>query len=350
MAIGPCGLSAGLESHATLEAARRQSRQPPDARLGRPSAGPEHRLGQAGAARRTRASISSRPRQLEQHTVEALERRNVDRDLRRRVLDRPRRPHQPGRLAPPRHRQRPARLLVELAHRSRTSAQGVRTVPTLAQSHRRAARTPGSRCRRTWSRSSPRGSSAPTGERWYLTDGGHFENTACYELLRRPVPFIIASDNGQDAVLHVRGSREPRAQGAHRSLRRHPLPVTLRHRDDRRAVAARRDRRARRLPDGGGRPARSPASPAASRARTPCWLTSTTKAPSGAGVGDALHQADADRRRTAGRARVPPAASGVSRRSPPSISSSTKRSGRQLPRAGQHRQAPTCPAGRAVRG
>ena len=39
----------------------------------------------------------------------------------------------------------------------------------------------------------------PNRERWYLTDGGHFENTACYELLRRRVPFIIASDNGQDA-------------------------------------------------------------------------------------------------------------------------------------------------------
>ena len=39
----------------------------------------------------------------------------------------------------------------------------------------------------------------PNRERWYLTDGGHFENSACYELLRRRVPFIIASDNGQDA-------------------------------------------------------------------------------------------------------------------------------------------------------
>jgi len=39
----------------------------------------------------------------------------------------------------------------------------------------------------------------PNRERWYLTDGGHFENTACYELLRRRVPFIIAADNGQDA-------------------------------------------------------------------------------------------------------------------------------------------------------
>ena len=40
----------------------------------------------------------------------------------------------------------------------------------------------------------------PNRERWYLSDGGHFENTACYELLRRRVPFIIACDAGQDAA------------------------------------------------------------------------------------------------------------------------------------------------------
>ena len=34
--------------------------------------------------------------------------------------------------------------------------------------------------------------------RWYLSDGGHFENTACYELLRRRLPFIIVIDNGCD--------------------------------------------------------------------------------------------------------------------------------------------------------
>ena len=33
---------------------------------------------------------------------------------------------------------------------------------------------------------------------WYLTDGGHFENTAVYELLRRRVGFILALDNGAD--------------------------------------------------------------------------------------------------------------------------------------------------------
>lgn len=34
--------------------------------------------------------------------------------------------------------------------------------------------------------------------RWYLTDGGHFENTGIYALLQRKVPFIVASDNGAD--------------------------------------------------------------------------------------------------------------------------------------------------------
>jgi hypothetical protein len=34
---------------------------------------------------------------------------------------------------------------------------------------------------------------------WYLSDGGHFENTAGYELIRRRVPSIIVLDNGHDA-------------------------------------------------------------------------------------------------------------------------------------------------------
>jgi hypothetical protein len=38
----------------------------------------------------------------------------------------------------------------------------------------------------------------PARRHWYLSDGGHFENTACYELIRRRVPFIICSDAGQD--------------------------------------------------------------------------------------------------------------------------------------------------------
>lgn len=38
----------------------------------------------------------------------------------------------------------------------------------------------------------------PERRHWYLSDGGHFENTACYELIRRRVPFIICSDAGQD--------------------------------------------------------------------------------------------------------------------------------------------------------
>ena len=34
--------------------------------------------------------------------------------------------------------------------------------------------------------------------RWYLSDGGHYENTGTYELIRRRIPFIITSDNGAD--------------------------------------------------------------------------------------------------------------------------------------------------------
>jgi hypothetical protein len=34
---------------------------------------------------------------------------------------------------------------------------------------------------------------------WYLSDGGHFENTGAYELVRRRLPFIILCDNGADA-------------------------------------------------------------------------------------------------------------------------------------------------------
>ncbi|SHM60536.1 patatin-like phospholipase family protein [Rhizobacter sp. OV335] len=33
---------------------------------------------------------------------------------------------------------------------------------------------------------------------WYLTDGGHFENTGVYELLRRRVGMVLACDNGAD--------------------------------------------------------------------------------------------------------------------------------------------------------
>lgn len=34
--------------------------------------------------------------------------------------------------------------------------------------------------------------------RWYLTDGGHFDNTGAYALLQRQLDFIIVSDNGAD--------------------------------------------------------------------------------------------------------------------------------------------------------
>lgn len=33
---------------------------------------------------------------------------------------------------------------------------------------------------------------------WYLSDGGHFENTAAYELIRRRLPLIIITDGGAD--------------------------------------------------------------------------------------------------------------------------------------------------------
>jgi choline dehydrogenase-like flavoprotein/predicted acylesterase/phospholipase RssA len=39
----------------------------------------------------------------------------------------------------------------------------------------------------------------PSRQYWYLTDGGHFDNTALYELLRRKVEFIIACDATDDA-------------------------------------------------------------------------------------------------------------------------------------------------------
>ncbi len=33
---------------------------------------------------------------------------------------------------------------------------------------------------------------------WFLSDGGHFENTGCYELLRRQIPVIVVCDDGAD--------------------------------------------------------------------------------------------------------------------------------------------------------
>lgn len=38
----------------------------------------------------------------------------------------------------------------------------------------------------------------PTEQYCYLSDGGHFENTGAYELVRRRLPFITVSDNGMD--------------------------------------------------------------------------------------------------------------------------------------------------------
>ncbi|WP_299694090.1 hypothetical protein [Hydrocarboniphaga sp.] len=39
---------------------------------------------------------------------------------------------------------------------------------------------------------------ALVGARRYLSDGGHFENTAAYELIRRRLPLIIVADCGAD--------------------------------------------------------------------------------------------------------------------------------------------------------
>lgn len=36
------------------------------------------------------------------------------------------------------------------------------------------------------------------GRYWYLSDGGHFDNTGAYELIRRKAPVVLASDNGAD--------------------------------------------------------------------------------------------------------------------------------------------------------
>jgi len=38
----------------------------------------------------------------------------------------------------------------------------------------------------------------PARRQWYLSDGGHFENTAAYELVRRRLPFIVVCDDGCD--------------------------------------------------------------------------------------------------------------------------------------------------------
>ena len=38
----------------------------------------------------------------------------------------------------------------------------------------------------------------PAARLWYLSDGGHFDNTGLYELIRRRLPFIIAVDGAHD--------------------------------------------------------------------------------------------------------------------------------------------------------
>ncbi|MBZ5589904.1 MAG: hypothetical protein LAO05_15215 [Acidobacteriia bacterium] len=39
----------------------------------------------------------------------------------------------------------------------------------------------------------------PARQHWYLSDGGHFENTGCYELIRRRIPMIVCCDCGADS-------------------------------------------------------------------------------------------------------------------------------------------------------
>jgi hypothetical protein len=48
----------------------------------------------------------------------------------------------------------------------------------------------------------------PWRRHFYLSDGGHFENSGVYELLRRRVPYIIAIDGGQDRLQHGTGLGE----------------------------------------------------------------------------------------------------------------------------------------------
>ena len=43
-------------------------------------------------------------------------------------------------------------------------------------------------------------------QRWYLTDGGHFENLAVYELIRRELPLVICSSRGRGLPVMTSGS------------------------------------------------------------------------------------------------------------------------------------------------
>lgn len=43
----------------------------------------------------------------------------------------------------------------------------------------------------------------PSAQRWYLSDGGHFETTGLYELIRRRLPFMIAIDASEDARYEI---------------------------------------------------------------------------------------------------------------------------------------------------
>ena len=160
----------------------------------------------------TRRSTSSRAPSSGARS-RGVDRRHVDRDFRRRVHHRARRPHEPG-----------LSLLLGVAnvrlgywwnsHVKPGERAAARTVPNFrnrvgeqvnawfpVQAHlfqEFTARFFG-----------------PNRERWYLSDGGHFENTACYELLRpaRAVHHRLRHRSGRR--LHFRGPGESRPQSAH---------------------------------------------------------------------------------------------------------------------------------------
>lgn len=48
----------------------------------------------------------------------------------------------------------------------------------------------------------------PNDRLWYLSDGGHFDNSALYELIRRRVPFIIAADAGAETNFSFENAAE----------------------------------------------------------------------------------------------------------------------------------------------
>ena len=74
----------------------------------------------------------------------------------------------------------------------------------------------------------------------YLTDGGHFENLALYEMVLRRCHLIVLSDGTGDGKYRVRRPRQRRAQDPHRPRRPHRVRrgAHLRRRRPRRGAAA----------------------------------------------------------------------------------------------------------------